>query len=158
MTVYVVSTMTNHIKYCRYNYIGDDASKGGKLPILQDYVLVRGGAGLPSIKSGFGNMTTDEEGVPMWTADGVVTPLSDEQYDILKGHWLFQKHKKEGLIRVLEKDIMGNHKAVSDLVRSEMKPHDDHAQMNKERFKMKIKVTTKRMTVDPDGEFMEDDD
>lgn len=153
MTVYVVSTMTNSVKYCRYSYIGDDSHAGGKLPILQDYVMIRGGAGLPSIKTGFGNMTTDEEGVPMWTADGVVTPLSDEQYDVVKEHWLFQKHKKEGLLRVIEKDILGNHKAVQDIVNHDMRKRDAHAQLNGERFNEKIKVTAKLMEQTPDGEF-----
>jgi hypothetical protein len=153
MTVYVVSTQTDSVKYCRFNYIGDDSQKGGRLPILKDYVLIRGGAGLPSIRSGFGNMTQDEEGVPMWTADGVVTPLSDEQYDLVKDHWLFQKHEKEGLVKVLKRDIIGNHKAVKDIVQSDMTKRDAHAQLNPETFKMKIKVTTKLMEQTPDGEF-----
>jgi hypothetical protein len=137
MTVYVISTMTNSISYCRYRKVGD-------LPILQDKVTVRGGAGLPSLKSGFGEQHQTDEGIPMWTAEGVVTPVSDENYDILKEHWLFQKHMKEGFLKVVNHDILGNHKEVKHEVGS-MRKRDDFAQLTNDDVKNR-KITVKTIS------------
>jgi hypothetical protein len=137
MTVYVISTMTNSISYCRYRRVGD-------LPILQDKVTIRGGAGLPSLKSGFGEQYTNDEGIPMWTAEGMVTPVSDENYDILKEHWLFQKHMKEGFLKVIKNDILDNHKAVKHEVVT-MRKKDDFAQLTPGDVKNR-KITVKTIS------------
>jgi hypothetical protein len=136
MTVYVISTQTNSVSYCRYNKVGG-------LPILKDKITIWGGAGLPSLKSGFGEMKQDEEGVPMWVADGIVTPVSDENYDILKEHWLFKKHLDCGLVKVIKHDIIGDHKAVSTHVKT-MTKRDDYAQATPNDVKnMKVTTTNK---------------
>lgn len=115
---YIVSTMANSVSYNTYNFIGDPKSQQGVLPVVKDKVLIHGGAGMPSTKSGFGEMVRDQDGVPMWTADGVVTSVTDAQLALLEGHWLFKKHLENGHVRVLQKDISGNHRAVQKEVAS----------------------------------------
>jgi hypothetical protein len=138
MTVYVISTMTNSVSYCRYQKVGD-------LPILQDKVTIRGGAGLPSLKTGFGDQHETPDGIPMWTAEGVVTPISDENFDILKEHWLFKKHTEQGFVRVMKQDILGNHKAVKHEVANGMTKKDAHAQLTSADVKNR-KITVKTIT------------
>lgn len=109
---YIVSTMANSVSYNTYNFIGDPKSKQGVLPVVKDKIVIHGGAGMPSLRSGFGEMTKDQDGVPMWTAEGVVTSVTDAQLAVLQDHWLFKKHQDSGHVRVLTKDVTGNHKAV----------------------------------------------
>ena len=68
MTKYVLSTMTNSVSYAIWGNVGD-------LPVMRQKVTIKGGAGLPSISSGFGEVSKDGEGSPLWTADGVITPI-----------------------------------------------------------------------------------
>jgi hypothetical protein len=131
---YILSTMTNSISYNWYETIGD-------LPRKKHGVLIHGGAGLPSIRSGFGDQTQDKEGMPIWTAKGIVTSITEEQYDRLKDHWLFKQHLEGGWVKVLNSDISGNHKAVKEIVR-DMNQRDDFAQLTPETFKTKVKVKT----------------
>jgi hypothetical protein len=140
MTVYVISTMTNSVSYCRYRKVGD-------LPILQDKVTIRGGAGLPSLKSGFGDQNDTPDGIPMWTAEGMVTPVSDENFDILKEHWLFVKHQEQGFIKVIKHDILGNYKAVKHEVADGMTKKDAHAQLTAGDIKGR-KITVKTITAE----------
>ena len=150
MTVYVLSTMTDSVSYVNYNYIGDANSKAGQLPMVRDKVTILGGANLPSMKSGFGDMTQNGEGQPMWTASGVVTPVSDEKYELIKDHWLFKKHQEGGHVKVLNKDITDNHKAVKREI-SDMEKRDKAAQLTPETLKMKVKVKLNEM--EPDAQF-----
>ncbi|USN16334.1 hypothetical protein PLUTO_00180 [Luteibacter phage vB_LflM-Pluto] len=134
--VYVVSTMTNAVSYCSWETVGN-------LPRIKRKITIAGGAGLPSIRSGFGDMSADGEGTPMWTAAGVVTPIPRDAYErFLKDHPTFIKHVAKGYVQVMDKDITGNHKAVKKIV-SGMESHDGFAQLTKETVKQKIKVTTK---------------
>jgi hypothetical protein len=145
MTVYVISTMTNSVNYCFYKNVGD-------LPVMRDKILVHGGANMPSLKSGFGDMNRDGEGHPMWTAAGMVTPLSDERYDVLKEHWLFKKHQDSGWVKVVNKDIIGNHNAVKKEVAT-MEKTDGFAQMTPATLKQKIKVKTGQTEMDAESQF-----
>ena len=115
---HILSTMANSVAYNTYNFIGDPKSKQGVLPVVKDKILIHGGAGMPSLRSGFGEMTKDSDGVPMWTAQGVVTSVTDSQLAVLQEHWLFKKHQESGHVRVLTKDISGNHAAVKKEVAS----------------------------------------
>lgn len=148
MTVYVISTMTNSVSYRFYRNV---ESKGGTLPVVQDSITIRGGAGLPSLKSGFGDMNSDGEGHPIWTAEGMVTPLSEARYDILKTHKLFQDHLEGGYVKVVNKDLTGNHAAVKKEIGG-MAGRDNFAQLTPATASNKIKVKT-RLELEPDAQF-----
>jgi hypothetical protein len=134
MSKYVLSTMTNAVSYNVYETIAD-------LPRKKAGVLIHGGAHLPSVRSGFGEMQRDVEGTPIWTAAGVVTPVSDSQYDLLKDHPLFKKHLAGGYLKVVNHDITDNHKLVKREVTS-MNRVDAHAQLTPDTFKQKVKMKT----------------
>lgn len=135
MAKYILSTMANAVNYTFYGKV-----PSGTLPPVAKRIKIEGGAGLPSINTGFGNMAKDDQGVPLWTPDGVVTPISDENFDRLKDHVIFKKHMDAGLIRVIDHDITKNHGAVEKLVRSMEK--DDFSPLNKDKANTKIKVKT----------------
>lgn len=145
MTVFVLSTMTNGVNYRTYRNLDG-------LPVVEKSVLVHGGTGLPSYKSGIGEMTRDEEGKPMWMADGVVTPVSDEDYAVLKDHWLFKKHLDHGHVKVLNKDIRGNHREVQKQV-SDMTRRDSFAQLTPDTAAKNIKITTGKKSLEPESQF-----
>lgn len=111
MPVSVISTMTDSVAYTIFSKVGD-------LPIPKKKILIRGGASLPSLKSGFGDMSRDEEGHPIWTADGVATIVSDADWEILKDHWLFVKHQEGGKLKVVTRDITDDYKAVKKEIKT----------------------------------------
>ncbi len=137
MTKFVLSTATTSVSFNTYRYVGDPNSKQGVLPVPKVKIVIHGGAGLPSTRSGFGEMSKDAEGTPMWTASGIVTPISDEKYEILKDHWLFKKFLENGHMKVLNSDITGNHKAVQKEVRT-MEQHDSFSQLTPQNVKDRV--------------------
>lgn len=134
--VYITSTMTGDVSYCFWNTIGG-------LPRIKDKITIRGGAGLPSVKSGFGEMSSDGEGTPMWTAAGVVTPLRSDRYNLLKEHEVFKKHVAAGRVTVSNSDITDNHRAVKKIVDG-MEKRDKFAQLTPDTYKTKVKVSTEK--------------
>lgn len=134
MTKYVISTMTNSVSYNWY----DDVDG---LPRKKFGITIHGGANLPSIRSGFGDMSRDGEGNPIWTAAGIVTPVSDENWAKLQSHPLFMKHLAAGHLECTSSDISGNHKAVSKIT-ANMEKRDAHAQLTPETFKTRVKMKT----------------
>lgn len=141
MSKYILSTMGTAVSYAFFDYVGSSDSKAGKLPVIRKKVTIYGGAGMPSLRSGFGEMSHDAEGHPIWTAAGVVTAVSDADYEALKDHALFQKHLDGGYVSVLNSDITGNHKAVAKEARK-MEKDEGSMQLNKERLKQSVKVKT----------------
>lgn len=145
MSKYILSTMTNSVSYCFW-------TKSGDLPVLRNKITIKGGKGIPSTRSGFGEMAQDSEGIPMWTADGIVTPISDEQYDSLKDHPIFKKHEDEGLVKVVNKDITGNHREVQRQVAT-MTKVDGFAQLNKETIGKHTAVKISQESIDSDVQY-----
>lgn len=142
MTVYVLSKMTSPVSYRTYRMIGDVNSKQGPLPVPnEDAVIIRGRAGLPSQKGGFGESTQDINGNVLWTPQGVVTALTDDEYERVKGHWLFEKHLKGGYLAIVKPDVAENHKKVKTIV-EDMAGQDPSAQLTKETVGQRIKVKT----------------
>jgi len=142
--VYILSTMTNSVSYRVYRTIGDSQpSKGPRIvaPINEETITIRGGANRPSTKSGFGDRTEDINGNVLWHARGVITPVTDEQYEKLKEHWLFQKHVKGGFLEVVGARDAGSHEAIKK-VTSAMNNQDPHAQLTKDTVAQRIKVKT----------------
>lgn len=155
MSVYILSTMTNSVCYRTYHFVGDAASQvkngPGPLPVPDPCpILIRGGAGIPSLKSGIGEVSRDAEGKPLWTPRGVVTAITDEEYERLKTHWLFQEHMKANYVKVVESDISHNVKEIRRKVEQDMQPRDDFAQLSRDTLKQKIKVKTPDKTLSQD--------
>ncbi len=134
--VYVISTMSGDVAYTFYKTIGG-------VPRVKDKITIRGGAGLPSVKSGFGEMNADGEGTPMWTAAGIVTPIRADRFNILKEHWLFKRHVEAGRISISNKDITENHRAVKKAVEG-MEAHDQFAQLTPQNYKGKVAITSEK--------------
>jgi len=134
MTVYVLSTMTGDVAYTFYS---GDAGKGD-LPSERKRIYIRGGAGLPSLTSGVGEMSKDDAGHPLWTSEGVVTPITDAAYAELKDHRIFKQHIDNGHIKVLNSDIADSAKAIAKEVRN-MEARDASAQLTEATVGNKIK-------------------
>lgn len=133
MTIYVLSTMTNSVKYAFY-----DTTKLDN-PVMRKEIFVRGGASIPSNRSGFGEQTQNSEGVPIWTAAGFVTPINDADFELLKDHPVFKSHLEKNLVKVVNNDITGNHAAI--VKHASGMESDGFRQLNASTLKQKIKVS-----------------
>lgn len=142
MSVFVLSTMTQSVGYAHWETVDG-------IPIQRGKIMVHGGAGIPSLKSGFGDITQNAEGQPLWTAEGIVTTVSDENYAILKDHKVFKQHLADGLLKVVAKNISDNHKEVKKHA-ADMQ-HDSFRVLDSKSIKMRIKVTTD--VVDKEQQF-----
>lgn len=114
--VFILSTMTNSVMYATYRMVGEvnAAQKTGPMPVREkDSITIRGGADRPSQKLGFGQTSEDVNGNILWTAKGVVTPITEEQYARLKDNWLFKKHVEGGYLAVVAGDVANDHRKVS---------------------------------------------
>lgn len=138
MTQYILSTMANSVRYTTYNRTQPDNPR----PIGKG-IFIQGGAGIASERSGFGEMESREDGQPIWTAAGFVTPVTDEQYELLKVHPLFVKHEARGLVRVLSKDISKNHGEIQKNAAN--MATDAFAPMDAERLGTRVKVSNKKL-------------
>jgi hypothetical protein len=141
--VYILSTMTNSMSYRTYRTIGlENPEKGPRIvaPINEMTITIRGGANRPSQKIGFGEQSEDINGNILHTPDGVITPVTEEQFERLKGHWLFQKHLDKGRVKVLNRDV--DHKTVKRIVEDDMLASDNQAQLTKATVAQRIKVKT----------------
>lgn len=154
MSVHIISKMAQSVSYTFYENVEEDVSsvggkiKLGRIPAIRKQITVRGGAGLPSTRSGFGEMTQDLEGKPLWTADGIVTTVSDSDYELLKSLPIFMKHVAKGLLRVVGRDVSDNHKAVAKEAKT--MTDDPHGLMTKDKLQQRIKVTTGKLHADDD--------
>lgn len=130
---YILSKMTQSVSYTNW------ATVDG-VPIAKEQITIQGGAGIPSLRSGFGNQSSNAEGRPIWTADGVLTKVGENQYAVLKDHPVFKKHLKSGLLQVVSRDISRNHSEVARAARDMI--GDSFQILSKDTLKQKIKVTT----------------
>ncbi|QOV06232.1 hypothetical protein CPT_Maja_012 [Burkholderia phage Maja] len=137
---FILSTMTTSVSYPFVDWAGSKEMKnGGPVPILRQKITIRGGAGLRSTRSGFGERSEDYDGHPIWTADGFVTPVSDENYERLKTHPIFVKHEKAGLVRLVDSSYQHDHGKIAKEARS-MSKTENLLPLNAERAKLKAKV------------------
>lgn len=137
MSKYVLSTMTANVAYHFYNMVGD-------LPVPDQKRKIRifGGAGIPSETSGIGHLSRDDEGKPMWTPSGVISTISDEQYERLKEHPVFKKHFDAGYVKFVNGDISYSTKQVDKAVSGMNR--DGFQQLNKETIESRVKITVGR--------------
>lgn len=134
MSQYILSTMTASVNYNLYGKVEN-------LPILKHKITIHGGAGIPSARSGFGEVVEDENtGRPIWTADGIITPVSDSDWEILKENKVFQKHLAKNLVKVLNSDIRGNHRAIQKHAKDMSR--DGFALLDKSNVGSRMKIMT----------------
>ena len=100
---YVYSTITNTTEYCEYK----TDPEARQLPILLRKVAILGGSGVANKH--------------MVTPRGVVTKVTDDELEFLKGNKAFQRHMARGFIRI------DTAKIDADLVAADMTKGDDSA-------------------------------
>ena len=133
MSKYILSTMVHDVAYTFYNQNKDYPAEVGK-------VLLRGGASIPSETSGLGEMSRDLSGKPIWTAQGVVTTVSDSDYEKLKDHKVFKDHLAGGLVKVINHDITGSNREIEKHAMA--MGSDPFAQLTPSTLKQRVKVKT----------------
>lgn len=151
MTVYVLSKMAGAVSYNFYEQHNKSANRNdasGEIPHIRKSVVIHGGAGIPSLTSGLGERTKTDDGHILYTAAGAVTPISDADYEELKNHFIFQKHIEGGMIKIVNRDITGNHNAIAKEAAS--MSEDPLGLMTKDKLKQKIKVSSKLMKQEDD--------
>lgn len=79
---FICSTATNDAFYVHYEKGGAD------LPVLKKRVLIKGGA--------------NRGGKGLVTPQGIVTSVTDEELEFLKGNKAFQRHMKRGFLTIVE--------------------------------------------------------
>ncbi|WVR18069.1 hypothetical protein JXVLWARM_CDS_0018 [Burkholderia phage Bm1] len=129
-TIYILSTMTDNVSYNVYDKTSD-------LPVVRKQVTIMGGANKASMNSGFGDMEKNSEGIPLWTPAGMVTPLSQENYDAIKDNAVFKRHLERRFLKILDKDPGKDHDKVSALVQT-MVPRDNAAPLNPATLKQQL--------------------
>jgi hypothetical protein len=97
---YIASTLTTDVLYTEYHTAGKDG--GSNTPARS--VLIKGGA----------NVTRKN----LETPDGVITTVSDDDLELLKGNEIFQLHEKNGFIKVLKSSTTGS-KAAKDMTKKD---------------------------------------
>lgn len=114
---YILSTLTNPFIFVKYG----EPQPGGIPPMLRR-IKIAGGANRPSLR-GFGEMSTDNEGVPMWTPRGMVSPVSDEDFEWLQENQGFKNFLQAGLMKMTDRDPGNNHDRIAKLT-SDMAKRD----------------------------------
>lgn len=138
MPKYVLSTATCSQRFVDYHL----GANGGVHSVLKE-VLIKGGANSPSSTSGFGDLANTEGGQPLWTPQGCVTTITDEEAKFLESHEGFQAAVKRGFYTVMDKNPGDSHSKLAKIVESDMTKKDGSAPLNKETLKGAVKVTTK---------------
>lgn len=139
MSKYILSTATCSQRF--HDYLA--SVQPGGVNTSERSVLVKGGANSTSLTSGFGELTSTEEGTPLWTPNGVVTTVSDEDAAWLELHEGFQAAVERGFYKILAKDPGQDHAKIKKIVEADMTPRDPAAPMTSETAKTQVKVTTK---------------
>lgn len=123
----VVSTLTCNFTFVKYHPL----QTGQQIPVAARRIRIFGGANRPGMK-GYGDMTTDNEGVPLWTAAGFATQVSDEDMKWLSEDPSFKAFVDGGNLKVLEGDKRDiSHDRIKRIVAAEMSAGDSHAPMTK---------------------------
>lgn len=109
--IYIVSTMANSVEYCKYDNSRNDIN------VLLDSVVIEGKTG------------TRDKKTLVFTNGGVVTPVSEKQYEWLKENPLFKLHQDNGFIKVERTKLGAESKAEKE---AEVK--DKSAQLTSKDF------------------------
>lgn len=132
--IYVFSTHSQSINFSFFDMVGD-------MPIRNTAksIIIKGGAGIPSDTSGYGIVSKSESGRPIWTPEGHVTPLSESDYERLKGHKKFIEYLEKGYFKVLNSDISDNSRQISK--NAAQMEHDGFGLLTKDNIDKRIKVS-----------------
>ena len=110
---HIISTLTNNNTYATYR------KGGGDIPIVDKKVTIAGGANVA--------------GKHLVTPQGVVTSVTNEELEFLKGHQNFQNHMKRGFVKIAKSSVSDPNKAAAGMeARDESAPitpddyGDDH--------------------------------
>lgn len=117
--VYVTSKMAAGVTYAFY------AQGANKINIVTDEITINGGADVINKRS-------------LETPSGVVTEITDEQYDKLKSHSLFRQHLEDGYITVLgtEREAKKADKDLKEDASKQLTP-EDYSKKGKKKPKTK---------------------
>ena len=96
MTVYVISTLSSGVDYCFYK----TAANGSQ--IIDRTISLNGGANVVNYRT-------------LLTPKGIVSSITDEEYELLKEHPVFKIHLQNGFVKVVKKSPADVDKAVVDL-------------------------------------------
>lgn len=111
---YVISTMSDSVTYVQYGKSADGT------PLPQKSVTINGGANV--------------QDKHLFTPEGVITSVTDEELKILEAHPVFNKHKQGGYVKVTKQNKL----AISD-----MEKKDEASQLVEEDFTKKGKKAPK---------------
>ena len=105
--IYVTSKMAAGVTYAFY------AQNDNRINIVTDEITINGGADVINKRS-------------LETPSGVVTEITEEQYEKLKTHPLFRQHLENGALAVLgtEKEAKTADKNLKEDVSRQLKPSD----------------------------------
>ena len=145
MSKYILSTAT-----CSQRFVDYHLGKNGGVHSVIREVLVKGGANSPSSTSGFGDMGSTEEGQPLWTPQGVLTTVSDEDAAFLETHEGFQAAVKRGFYTVMGANPGDSHSNLKKIVESDMTKKDNSAPLTAATLKGAVKITTALKVGDED--------
>ena len=123
---YLISTMTNSFIFIKYDT--PQYNKKGEMsgyPKALRRIRVAGGANRPNMR-GFGEQTTDNEGIPMWTPSGTSSPVQESDLAWLMKDEQFRLFVQGGHIKIVDQDYSGNHKELRKQT-SDMSARDMHA-------------------------------
>lgn len=142
---YVLSTATCAQRFNEYA----SAPAGAQRHHALRSVVINGGANAPSAKSGFGEMSQLESGQPLWTPQGTVTKVTDEDVKLLLANETFVACQDRGFYKILADNPGDSHEKIKKIA-EDMTKRDMSAPLNKETAKTQIKVSTK--LVEPENE------
>lgn len=94
-SAWIVSTLTDSVDYTAYG------NGGGDIPLAIGHVTVAGGANIPDKY--------------MRIPEGVVTPVTDAELELLMNNSVFKLHKDNGYIQIRDKEPKSVEVAVADM-------------------------------------------
>lgn len=138
-TQYILSTLTNSFIFVKYapQVMGPKGELLG-MPRPLRRIRVAGGANRPNMR-GFGEQSADNEGVPMWTPDGVCSPVLEEDVAWLMRDKAFKEFVELGHIRIVETNLNTNAGERRKVINGDMVPRDNMSPLlpNDPRFSLK---------------------
>lgn len=132
MAVYILSTFAHSIDYTVYGEAPPNA-----IPPVRRVITIRGGADIASETNPFGVASKTEEGRVLWTPAGIVTSVSDADYELLKGISAFRVHMDAGMLKLVNANVQNDHDKVERETRSMSK--DEHGVMNASNVAKRVK-------------------
>lgn len=138
-TQYILSTLTNSLIFVKYAPVQLD-SKGVPTgaPRALRRIRVAGGANRPNM-IGRGEVSTDNEGVPMWTPEGVCSPVLEEDLKWLMQDPSFKQFIAMRHIKIVDTDLNSNRGEMRKVIAGELHARDSMAPMLPDDPRNKLK-------------------